>query len=354
LLRRLPQTAATCISLAVAIGLGAALAVLATSVNQAIDASFAQQGWSYLADLSHPVPLAAARALATRAGAAVAEPVVEGPARLAAVAVPAASSQLVGIPAGASLDHLAIVAGKPPAPGRLALSEQLASQLRVRIGSRITVITATTRRRLTVGGIVRTLASQQAFLPVAQAGRLLGLPGVATSIYVAGGPQVASRLLDDAQVAHVVSKAAAINATHQLVSELSGLIDVMLAISLGVGALFLVSSLAMSFLDRQGEFATLRALGYGRRQIGGVVAAESLSQTIVAAALSVPAAIVIAWPLARRIGTAWFQITVAPSPGNFVLAISIAIVLALLAVLQAQRQIMRASIAATVRARLIG
>jgi putative ABC transport system permease protein len=353
LLRRLLPTVATCVSLAAAIGLGAALGILTTSVNSAVDASFAQQGWSYTADLVRPIPVTAAAALATRAGAPAAEPVTEGPAQLAA-AGHSASSQLVGIPAGTSLDHLAIVAGAPPAQGRLVVSEQLASQLRVHTGDRVTITTPTARQNLTVGGIARTLAGQQAFLPAAQAGPLLGLAGQATSLYVAGGPDVASRLLADPEVTHVVSKAAALDGTHKLVSELSGLIDVMLAISLGVGALFLVSSLAMSFLDREGEFATLRALGYGRRQVGGIVATESLSQTIVAAALSVPCAILIAWPIARRIGAAWFQISVTPVPGNFILAISIAIVLAVLAILYAVRQIMRANIAATVRARLIG
>ena len=51
------------------------------------------------------------------------------------------------------------------------------------------------------------------------------------------------------------------------VKELTGLIAVLEAISLGVGALFLVSTLALSYLDRRGEFATLLAMGYGRRQL---------------------------------------------------------------------------------------
>lgn len=354
LLRRPLPTAFTAVSLAAAIGLGAALGILATSVNAAVNMSFAQQGWSYEADLAQPMPFHRAALLAAQAGAPATEPVVSGPAQLAAPNGHGTDCRLIGIPRGSPLDRLVIVAGAPPAPGRIVLSEQLASALRIHTGNQVTLTTARSRRSFTVGGIARTLAEQQAFLPMAQAGPMLGLAGQATTVYLTGGPPVAHRLQADPQVTHLISKAAAQNGEQQLVSELSGLIDVMLAISLGVGALFLISSLALSALDRESEFATLRALGYGRRYILGIVATESFSQAIIAAALSIPAAILIAWPLARRIGEAWFRITVAPNPGNFLLVISIAIVLTTLATLQATRHVMRSSIAASVRARLIG
>lgn len=354
LLRRPVPTMATAVSLAAAIGLSAALGILVTSVSHAVDASFAQQGWSYAVDFGRPLPLAEARSLAARAGAPAAEPITEGPAQLGGAGAAHADARLVGLPGGTSLEHLVFVAGTAPAVDRIVLSEQLAAQLRVRPGGHVEITTAVSRHRLTVAGVVRTLAAQQAFLPEGQAGPLLRLPGKATSMYVAGGTEVARRLLGDAQVVRVLSKAAARNGMRQVVSELSGLIDVMLAISLGVGALFLLSSLALSYLDREGEFATLRAVGYGRGKITGIVAGESLSQTVAGAALAVPVAILIAWPLARRIGTAWFQIALIPRPGSFLVSIAVAMGLAVLAILWAARQIMRANIAVTVRARLIG
>jgi putative ABC transport system permease protein len=354
LLRRPAPTVATSVSLAAAIGLSAALGILVTSVSHSVDESFAQQGWSYAADFGRPLPLAEARSLAARAGARAAEPITEGPAQLSRPGMAHADTRLVGLPAGTSLEHLAMVTGTAPAVNRIVLSEQLAAQLRVRPGDQVAITTATSRRSMTVAGVVRTLAAQQAFIPQGQAGSLLSLTGKATGMYVAGGTEVARRLLNDAQVVRVLSKAAARNGMRQVVSELSGLIDVMLGISLGVGALFLVSSLALSYLDRAGEFATLRAVGYGRGKITGIVAGESLSQTVAGAVLAVPVAILIAWPLAHRIGTAWFQIALVPRPGSFLVSIAVALVLAVLAILWAARQVMRANIAATVRARLIG
>ena len=164
----------------------------------------------------------------------------------------------------------------------------------------------------------------------------------------------ARRLRADPAVARVTSKASALAAERELLDELTGLISVLQAISLGVGALFLVSTLALSYLDRRGEFATLAALGYGRRQIGAAVAGEALTQTLLAAALSVPLGILIASPLSQRIAEAWFEIGLHPEAPSFLLVILPALGLALLAAAHATRRALRLNIAATVRARLIG
>ena len=155
-------------------------------------------------------------------------------------------------------------------------------------------------------------------------------------------------------MARVTAKAEAQDGMRELMKELTGVINTLLAISLGVGAVFLVSSLALSYLDRQGEFATLRALGYGRRQIASVVVSEALVQAGGAAVLSVPAGLLIVLPLWQRIGDAWFRIGLYPQAPNFLIVIVPALVLALLAAAQAARRVLRLNIASTVRARLIG
>ncbi|NOY56009.1 MAG: hypothetical protein GXP34_08480 [Actinobacteria bacterium] len=76
----------------------------------------------------------------------------------------------------------------------------------------------------------------------------------------------------------MASRADAVEGTRELVSELAGLIDVLPAISLGVGALFLVSANTLACLDRESEFATLRAIGYGRRHVATIVGIESLGR----------------------------------------------------------------------------
>lgn len=370
LLRRPVRTAATVISLAAAIGLGAALAILATSTVHDIDAAFAHQRWSHTLDLT--APTGQARAVALAAGDP-AQAVVSGPVQLrTGTASPvtgtaaanaggttagsgrSAAAELVGLAAAPRLDRLDIVTGTAPAAGRIVLSQQLATTLGVRVGDPVRLTTAAGSADVTVAGLARTLANQRVYLPFADAGALLGLPGQATGLYLEASPAAAQRLAADPRVARVTSKADAVAGMHALTRELTGLIRTLQAISLAVGALFLVSSLTLSHLDRGGEFAVLQALGYRRRQIAAIVTTEALIHTAVAAALAVPVALLTAWILARRIGQAWFAVSLAPAPADYLLSIVAALLLATLAAAQATRRITRADLAAAVRARQIG
>jgi putative ABC transport system permease protein len=353
LLRRPLLSAATVLSIAGAVGLGAALNVLVSSTNSSVDAAFAGQGWTHSADLTRPLPDTGAASLARRAGASRAEATVKGPAELRANGR-AVGAQLTGLPRRPALLRLDLTSGSGPGPGRIVLSQQAADRLGAGPGDGVGLRTATGTTSVRVAGVARTLATEQAYLPRGEAARLLGLPGQATSVLLDGSAADARRLRADPAVARVTSKASALAAERELLSELTGLITILQTISLGVGALFLVSTLALSYLDRRGEFATLAALGYGRRQIGAAVAGEALTQTLLAAAVSIPLGIAIASPLARRIAEAWFDIGLHPEVPSFLAVIVPALGLALLAAAHATRRALRLNLAATVRARLIG
>jgi len=355
LLRRPLLTAATVVSIAGAIGLGAALNILVSSTDSSVDASFADQGWTDSADLARPLPDGEAVALARDAGATRAEATVKGPAELRALEGEGeAGAQLTGLPRRPSLLRLHLTSGSGPAPGRIVLSAQVARKLGVGPGDPVALRAGRQRAEVSVAGIARTLATEQAYLPRGEAGRLLGLPGHATGLLVAADAAAARRLRAEPAVARVTSKSSALTASRELLDELTGLISVLQAISLAVGALFLVSTLTLSYLDRRGEFATLAALGYGRSQIGAAVAGEALAQTLVAAALSVPLGVLIASPLSQRIAEAWFDIGLNAEAPSFLWVIVPALLLAGLAAAHATRRVLRLNIAATVRARLIG
>jgi len=354
LLRRPLLAATTVLSIGAAIGLAAALNIVITSTDSAVEREFQRQGWTYAADLRSPLPPAASVALATGAGADRAEATAKGPARILGPGGGRAEGRLVGLPADRSLLRQELTEGDGVAPDRIVLSEQTAREAGAGVGDAIGLRTPSGEARLRVAGLARTLAGEETYLPHAQASALLGLRGDATSVVLTGGPEVARRLRAEPAVARVTSKDSAEQGGRELIDELTGLIAVLEAISLGVGALFLVSALSLSYLDRRGEFATLRALGYGRRRLAAMVSGEALTQTAVAAALSVPLGLLIASPLSSRIAEAWFEIGLHPEPPNYVIVIVPALALALLAGAQATRRLLRLNIAATVRARLIG
>lgn len=70
----------------------------------------------------------------------------------------------------------------------------------------------------------------------AEAAPLLGARGRATTVLVAGGPEVARRLRADPAVARVTSRHAAREDAHELVEEMTALVGILLAIGLGVWA----------------------------------------------------------------------------------------------------------------------
>lgn len=222
------------------------------------------------------------------------------------------------------------------------------------MGNRLKLRTPAGAEQIQVAGLARTLAGEEVYLPRRQASSLLGLPGEATTVLLRGSEAAAHRLRDRSGVARVISKASAKKGGQDLIRELTGLIAVLEAVSLGVGALFLVSTLALSYLDRRGEFATLLAMGYGRRQLTVMFAEEAVAQTAAAAALAIPLGLMIASPLSNRIAQAWFEIGLHPQPPNYIIVIVPALALALLAAAQATGRALGIDIAATVRARLIG
>jgi putative ABC transport system permease protein len=353
MVRRPVLSAATVLSIGAAIGLAASLNILISSTNNAVGREFDRQAWTDSADLSSPQPARAIAARALRAGAQQSEAIVKGPAELRGPSgeVPA---RLVGLPRPSPLLSLDLSSGAPPAAGRAVLAEQTARRAHAAVGGRLELRTPAGTEQIQVAGLARTLAGEEVYLPRHSASSLLGLPGEATTVLLKGSEAAADRLREQPGVARVISKASAKKGGQDLIRELTGLIAVLEAISLGVGALFLVSTLALSYLDRRGEFATLLAMGYGRSQLAAIFAEEALAQTAGAAALAIPLGLLIASPLSQRIAQAWFEIGLHPQPPNYIIVIVPALVLALLAAAQATRRALGIDIAATVRARLIG
>lgn len=352
LVRRPLLTVATVLSVSAAIGLGAALNIVASSASRATDAAFSGDSWTHTVTLATPASAQEVSGLVTAAGIDRWEPLVEGPIQITSASGQSVDLQVVGVPQAGDLMSLDVVAGDTPQSGKIDLSEQTAITLGINVGDSVTVLAGTGTMDLTVGGEVRTLASRNVYTSADLAMRLVGSSDYST-LLVATDTSQADALGNAPGVARVASKAEVRKAVHDLVTELTGLINTMLAISLAVGILFLVSSLSLAFLDRRDEFATLRAMGYGRRPLATIVSVETMLQTTVAVLLSVPAGLLLAAPLVARMGEAWFHIGLDAKVSDFSVVAG-ALLLALIPAALTVRRLQRLNISTTVRARLIG
>lgn len=351
LLLRPVATAVTIAGLGLAVGLAVALAILVDSAATTIDTTFAGQRWSHQVTLTSPLPVTEALQLVTTAGAEEAEPFLSGPVRIAEPGDEAA--RLVAYSTDtADLRPLHLVSGSVPGPGEVAIAGQLASTLDAGVGDRISLRGPGGGRELVVAGILRTLAGRDVVATPSDAAGLLGVDG-ATGVLVRARDPALRRLAADGRVARIAAKATLRDGVHEFIAELTGVLGILLAVSLGVGLVALATHLAVAALDRRDEFATLRALGYGRRHIAGIVVTEALTVTLPALVAAVPAGRLLVRPLADAFSGAAFTVTVTPRPVDH-LAIAAALPLAVLVAAVVGRRIAADDLAAAFRARAIG
>jgi len=353
LIRAPIRTALTVAGLAGAIGLGIALIIVNNSVGAASDSWFERQGWTHHVVLRSSMPEEAATRLGQRAGMQQVEPLVHGSAELRSASGITNSVAILGMPRVSRLETVAI----PPTgiqPQTTYVSRQIMRESGLRPGERLRLSGPNGMIKVRIAGTADTLAEQNCYLTIGDAQKLLGRPGTANGLLVAGSDDAASKLRTFADVAKVVPKAEVKAAINNILAQLTDLLTAVVAVGLIVGALFLVSSLTMSVLERRGEFATLRALGWDLRDVFVIVVTESITLTTLGAVVGSLAAPGIATPLMRRIATAWFHIDYDLRLTSYLVVIVPALLLSVGVAVYTARRIIVLNIAEEVRARPTG
>jgi putative ABC transport system permease protein len=349
-LRTPVRSTLTALSLGGAIGLGISLHIVEGSVQAANDAWFSKQSWTQTAVLQEPMREPAALKVGQDAHARRVEPIVSGSVQMADKSGRLGVVNVVGTPSTPQLESI----GLPPPgirPGTTYVSKQLATQFHLRVGQDVTLTGPRGPTKVTIAGTANTLAEEDCYLPLAAVQTLLGQTGKITTLLVEGGSRTGASLRESLNVTKVVDKASVRAGVGDVITQLTLLMNTVVAIGLAVGALFLISSLAMSVLERQSEFAVLRALGWGMRDLATVVLAESVVLTAfggVVASLVAPA---IASPLMQRINAAWFHVSYDLGPVNFLIVVVPALVLAIAVALQTTWRLGRLDIGRAVRTR---
>jgi putative ABC transport system permease protein len=349
-LRTPVRSTLTALSLGGAIGLGISLHIVESSVQAANNAWFAKQSWTQTAVLHEPMREAEALKVGTDAHARRIEPIVSGSVEMADRTGRLGDVNVVGIPPTPQLQSIGIPSAGIK-QGTTLVSKQLATQFGLRSGQRLTLNGPQGPLTVVIAGTANTLAEEDCYLPLIAAQTLLGQPNRVTSLLVEGDSRTGANLRASLNVAKVVAKASVRAGVGNVITQLTLLMNTVVAIGLAVGALFLISSLAMSVLERQSEFALLRALGWGNRDLGAVVLAESITVTILGGIVASVVAPAIASPLMQRINAAWFHVSYDLRPANFLVVVLPALALAVAVALQTTMRIGRLDIGRTVRTR---
>ncbi len=113
-------------------------------------------------------------------------------------------------------------------------------------------------------------------------------------------------------------------------------------------------TLSADYLEREMEFATLRALGYHRGKISRIVMAELVAQAASAVLLSMPLAALLAFFINYQQGKIYFLIPTVVRPAEVLGASAWALLFAPLAGLPGLRYLFKLNIAEVVRQKVMG
>jgi lipoprotein-releasing system permease protein len=235
-------------------------------------------------------------------------------------------------------------------PGEGIIGRDLAVDLGVRVGDRVSIVTGNVGDSLRVTALVdlgvRELNRRTVIVPLRAAQSLIGLPGGATNLDLAlVDVWAAQRLADDLAQRYPYKVESWQQANAQLVSALNaqsvstGLIRgvVMVVVILGIA-----SVLVVSVVQKRREIGILRAMGATRGQILRVFLLQGAIVGALGSVLGVLLAVLLIWAFTSFVrgsdGLPLFSITLAPA-----LALRIAAIATLCGVLAAVAPARRAA-----------
>jgi len=244
-----------------------------------------------------------------------------------------------------------VVKGEPRlGPGEGIIGRELADDLGVFVGDRITISTPTVSDSLRITALVdlgvRELNRRTVIVPLRTAQSLVGLPGGATSLDLALVDIWAAQNVADGLAQRLPYKAESWQqANAQLVSALNAQ-SVSTALIRGVVMVVVVlgiaSVLVVSVVQKQREIGILRAMGATRAQVLRIFLLQGAIVGVLGSALGVALAVLLIWAFTSFVrgsdGLPLFAITLAPG-----LALRVAAIATLCGVLAAVAPARRAA-----------
>jgi putative ABC transport system permease protein len=312
--------------------------------------------WDVSVMLDEPRDVASLSTIEDTPGVTEASPFLQGPARLQAgdhrqdvlLTALAPDQDLRRLPLGEANPAEALAAG------RIVITGGLAENLGVEVDDALTVTTAAGSKQLTVSDISDEPMLTRAYIGLATAaafGAAGGQP-LANGIYlrVEDDPAaVRSRIYDYQGVAAVAIRDEQRADLRSLLNVFDALLAVMLAFSAAMAFAVLVNAMTINVLEREREYATMRALGARPGVIAKFLAVETTLLWTIALAPGLLAGAWIATLLGDAIAADLFVLEVRGTPNSYLVAGGGVLAISLLSLLLPMRRIRRTNLAAATK-----
>lgn len=360
ILRHKGLTASTVVCIALSIGVAISYVASMSSVRFTVEQYFQHDKWALAVDLLSPVSNDRVSRVNDIEGVDRVVPTVKGGVQLFK-GDRRLDCRLFGQPHGSPVTSLNLIEGRAfndNGAMEIVLDKEDAKALGAQIGDSIRIVSGKQSVDTILVGLVTGLISGQAYGGVDMARSLLGMADRANGLFLsltpgAGEKEVVDQLYSLDFVGRVTSKAEVVDDFMALTSEIMGIVYLCSAFAIVTGVLFIFTGITLNILERETEYATLQALGFGRCNLAGMVLSEVMVQAVLALILSIPAGVLISLFLTGRMSDAWFAIHSHFTAAQFIWILVPAFLVMPLATVPGLRLIFRVNIAEAVRSRVM-
>lgn len=245
-----------------------------------------------------------------------------------------------------------------PADG-LLLSRKLADVLQVGAGDRVTVEVLEGERpvrRLEVAGVVDDLVGIFAYMDRAALNRILredaAASGARLKIDVRQSEQLYDTLKRMPAVAGTIFREAALDSFKQILDRslrVSMLINVVFACVIAFGVVYNGARVALS--ERGNELASLRVLGFTRREVAAILLGEQAVLLLLAIPSGFALGAWVSWLLSTQLDTEMYRVPLVLTESNFAFSSVVVIAAALVSGIIVARRISRLDLVAVLKTR---
>ncbi len=244
-------------------------------------------------------------------------------------------------------------------PDGLVLSRKLAEVLHVGVGDalRVDVLEgARPVRDVPVAALADDLVGIAAYMDMRALNRLMREDALASGAWLAVDPKFAPVLYETLKrmpgVAGSAFRAATLKSFQEIMDRslrVSTSINVIFACIIAFGVVYNGARIALS--ERGNELASLRVLGFTRREVAAILLGEQGVLTLLAIPLGFALGVFICWLLAMRLDTEMFRIPLVLSRSTFAFSLAVVCAAALVSGLLVARRINRFDLVAVLKTR---
>ncbi|MEA1962585.1 MAG: FtsX-like permease family protein [Bacillota bacterium] len=237
---------------------------------------------------------------------------------------------LMGLRTGQYLKGIFDEEGNPislPEEGIL-INERTAKKLAVKIGDYVNVETklgigSTRKGRLKVMGVNRQLLGAGSYISFQTANHLLGEQGTMTSVLLKveanKGSITEERLKEMSSVDSILSRQKEKDNFFSLLDSMIYFIGIMVAFAAILGLAIIYNASTMNFSERRRELASLKVLGYTKKEIRGLLSKEVWMQTGVGLLIGLPGGKLLGKGYLQAVNTDLFSFPAIIYPRTYIL-----------------------------------